>query len=100
MTQFVKIALMHSYEMHSYEMHSYESVLFRMTVRSILDRKESDQGSLRSLDSGFRRSERLNTSRNLLNEEALRRDIFGVCNAFSSNSSVSGISSVFSLHDF
>ena len=36
---------------------------------------------------------------NLLNEEALRRDNFGVCNTFSSNSSVSGISSVFSLND-
>ena len=37
---------------------------------------------------------------NLLNEDALRRDSFGVCNTFSSNSSVSGISSVFSLNDF
>ena len=36
---------------------------------------------------------------NLLNEDALRRDSFGVCNTFSSNSSVSGISSVFSFND-
>ena len=36
---------------------------------------------------------------NLLNEDALLRDSFGVCNTFSSNSSVSGISSVFSFND-
>ena len=36
---------------------------------------------------------------NLLNEDALLRDSFGVCNTFSSNSSVSGISSVFSYND-